>query len=71
MNLYQKIGFISKLKSYKNNISEQNEQINRLNNETLELVQFKEFDKEMNKIFLHNDKIHNFVSRRLRVVSLY
>ena len=30
---------ISKLKSYKNNVAEQHEQIKRLNNEILELVQ--------------------------------
>ena len=30
--------YISKLKSYKNNVAEQNEQIKQLNNEILELV---------------------------------
>ena len=53
---------ISKLKSYKNNATEQNEQIKLLNNEILELVQFEDFDKEMNSIFLFNDKTHKLVS---------
>ena len=43
---------ISKLKSYKNNVAEQHEQIKRLNNEILlELDQVEEFDKEMNSTF--------------------
>ena len=54
---------ISKLKSYKNNVAEQNEQIKRLNNEILELVQVEEFDEEMNRTFLFNDKIHDLLSR--------
>ena len=54
---------ISKLKSYKNSVAEQNEQIKRLNNEILELVQVEEFDKEVNSTFLFNDKIHDLVSR--------
>ena len=54
---------ISKLKSYKNNVAEQNEQIKQLNNEIVELVQVEEFDKEINSSFLFNDKIHDFVSR--------
>ena len=54
---------ISKLKSYKNNVAEQNEQIKRSNNEILELVQVEEFDKEMNSTFLFNDKIHDILSR--------
>ena len=52
---------IQKLKSYENNIAEQNEQIKRLNNEILELVQVEEFDKEMNSTFLFNDKINDFI----------
>ena len=60
---------ISKLKSYKNNVAEKNEQIKRLNNEILELVQVEEFDKEMNSTFLFNDKIH--LVSRLRLASLY
>ena len=51
---------ISKLKSDKNNVTEQNKQIKRLNNEILELVQVEEFDKEMNSTFLFNDKINDF-----------
>ena len=43
---------ISKLKSYKNNVAEQNEQIKQLTNEILELVQVEEFDKEINSSFL-------------------
>ena len=39
---------ISKLKSYQDNVAEQNEQIKGLNNEILELVQIEDFDKEMN-----------------------
>ena len=54
---------ISKLKSYENNIAEQNEHIKRLNNEILKLVQVEEFDKEMNSTFSFNDKIHDLVSR--------
>ena len=54
---------ISKLKSYKNNVAEQNEQIKWLNNEILELVLVEEFNKEMNSTFLFNDKIYNLVSR--------
>ena len=54
---------ISKLKSYKNNVAEKNEQIKRLNNEILELVQVEEFDKEMNSTFLFNDKIHDLLPR--------
>ena len=54
---------ISKLKLYENKVTEQNEQIKRLNNEILQLVQVKEFDKEMNSAFLFNDKIHNLVSK--------
>ena len=61
---------ISKLKSNKNNIAEQNEQIKQLNNEILELVQVEEFDKEMNSTFLFNDKIHNLLSR-IETFSLY
>ena len=61
---------ISKLKSYKNNVAEQNEQIKQLNNEILELVQVEEFDKEMNSTFLFNDKIHNLLSR-IETFSLY
>ena len=34
---------ISKLKSYKNNVAEQNEQIKRLNYEILELVQVEQY----------------------------
>ena len=49
---------ILKLKSYENNVAEQNEQIKLLNNEILELVQVKKFDKEMNSTFSFNDKIH-------------
>ena len=48
---------ISQLNPYKNNVAEQNEQIN---NEILELVQVEEFDKEMNSSFLFNDKIYDF-----------
>ena len=48
---------ISQLNPYKNNVVEQNEQIN---NEILELVQVEEFDKEMNSTFLFNDKMHDF-----------
>ena len=54
---------ISKLKSNKNNIAEQNEQIKQLNNEILELVQVEEFDKQMNSTFLFNCKIHDLLSR--------
>ena len=54
---------ISKLKSYENNVAEQNEQKKRSNNEILELVQVEEFDKEMNSTFLFNDKIHSLESR--------
>ena len=54
---------ISKLKSYKNNVAEKNEQIKRLNNEILELVQVEEFDKEINSTFLFNDKIHDLLPR--------
>ena len=61
---------ISKLKSYKNNVAEQNEQIKRLNNEILELVQVEEFDKEMNSTFLFNDKIHNLLSNIETCLSL-
>ena len=61
---------ISKLKSYKNNVAEQNEQIKRLNNEILELVQAEEFDREMNSAFLFNDKIHDLVSRIETCLSL-
>ena len=61
---------ISKLKSYKNNVAEQNEQIKRLNNEILELVQVEEFDKEMNSPFLFNDKIHDLLSRIETCLSL-
>ena len=61
---------ISKLKSNKNNVAERNEQIKRLNNEILELVQVKEFDKEMSSTFLFNDKIHNLVSRIETCLSL-
>ena len=57
-----KLLHMSKLKSYENNVAEQNEQIQRLNDEILDLVQVEEFDKEMNSIFLSNDKIHNLVS---------
>ena len=60
---------ISKLKSYENNIAEQNEHIKRLNNEILKLVQVEEFDKEMNSTFSFNDKIHDLVSR-IETVSL-
>ena len=48
-----------KLKSYKNNVAQKNEQIKWLNNEILESVQAEEFDKEMNSNFLINTKIHN------------
>ena len=48
---------ISKLKSYENNVTEQNQRIKRLNNEILELVQAEEFDKEM------NSKIHDLISK--------
>ena len=61
---------ISKLKSYKNNVAEQNEQIKRLNNEILELVQVEEFDKEMNSTFLFNDKIHDLLSNIETCLSL-
>ena len=54
---------ISKLKSDKNNVTEQNKQIKRLNNEILELVQVEEFYKEMNSTFLFNDKIHDLLPR--------
>ena len=54
---------ISKLKSYKNNAAEQNEQIKRLNNEILELVQDEKFDNEMNNTSLFNHKIYDLVSR--------
>ena len=42
---------ISKLKSYKNNVAEKNEQIKQLNNEILELVQVEELGKETNIVF--------------------
>ena len=61
---------ISKLKSYKNNVAEKNEQIKRLNNEILELVQVEEFDKEMNSTILFNDKIHNLLLRTETCLSL-
>ena len=54
---------MSKLKSYKNNVAQQNKQVKRLNNEIPEIVQVAEFDKEMNSTFLFNDKIHDLVSR--------
>ena len=54
---------ISKSKSYKNNVAEQDEQIKQLNNEILELVQVEEFDKETNSTILFNDKIINLGSR--------
>ena len=54
---------MSKLKSYKNNVAQQNERVKRLNNEIPEIVQVAEFDKEMNSTFLFNDKIHDLVSR--------
>ena len=61
---------LSKLKSYKNNVGEQNEQIKRLTNEILELVQVEEFDKEMNGTFFFNDKIHDLLSRIETCLSL-
>ena len=54
---------MSKLKSYKNNVAQQNKQVKRLNNEIPEIVQVAEFDKEMNSTFSFNDKIHDLVSR--------
>ena len=54
---------ISKLKSFKNNVAGQSEQIKRLNNEILEFVQAEKFDKEMNSSFLFNDKIRDLVSQ--------
>ena len=62
---------LSKLKSYKNNVGEQNEQIKRLTNEILELVQVEEFDKEMNGTFFFNDKIHDLLSRIETCLSLH
>ena len=59
-----------KVKSYKTNVAEQNEQIKQLNNEIFELVQVEEFAKEMNSIFLFNDKIHNLVSRMETCLAL-
>ena len=61
---------ISKLKSYENNVAEQNEQIKRLHNEILELAQIEEFDKKMNTIFLFNYKMHNLVSNIETCVAL-
>ena len=65
-----KLLHISKLKSYENNVAEQNEQIKRLHNEILELVQIEEFDKKMNTIFLFNYKIYNLVSNIETCVAL-
>ena len=65
-----KLLHISKLKSYENNVAEQNEQIKRLHNEILELVQIEESDKKMNTIFLFNYKVHNLVSNIETCVAL-
>ena len=61
---------LSKLKSYKYNVAEQNKQIKPLNNVILELIQVEEFDKEINSTFLFNDKIHNLVSRTETCLAL-
>ena len=61
---------ISKLKSYKNNVAEQNQQIKQLNNEILELLHVQEFHKQMNSTFLFNDKIHDLLSRIETCLSL-
>ena len=61
---------ILKIKSYKNNVAEQNEQIKRLNDEILELVQVEEFDQEMNSTFSFNDKIHDLLSKIETCLSL-
>ena len=54
---------ISKLKSFKNNIIEQNEIIKKLNDNVLELVSDDEFENEMNNNLIFNDKFHDIISR--------
>ena len=62
---------VSKVKSYKNNIAEWNEQKRRLNDKIFELVQVEEFDKEMNSFFfLFDDKVWYLMSSDMTWLSL-
>ena len=61
---------LSKLKSYKNNVVEQIEQMKRLNNEILQIVQQEELDNELKSTFLLNEKIHDLVSRIATCLTL-
>ena len=65
---------VSKVKSYKNNIAEWNEQKRRLNDKIFELVQVEEFDKEMNSFFfLFDDKVWYLMSsdNDLIILTIY
>ena len=65
---------VSKVKSYKNNIGEWNEQKRRLNDKIFELVQVEEFDKEMNSFFfLFDDKVWYLMSsdNDLIILTIY
>ena len=61
---------ISKLKSYKSNVTEENEQIKRLNGEILEVIQDEKFDNKMNSTFLFIIK-YTIQYQGLRLVLLY
>mgnify|MGYP001795009530 CR=1 FL=1 len=61
---------ISKLKSYKTNILEQNESVKKLNDEILEIIPDEDFENEMNQNLLFNDKIHDIILRIDTTLSL-
>ena len=61
---------ILKIKLYKNNVTEENEQIKRLIDEILEVVQDEKFDNKMNSTFLFITK-YTIQYQGLRFVLLY
>ena len=61
---------ISKLKSYKNNVTEENVQTKRLDDEILEVIQEEKFDNKMISTFLFIIK-YTIQYQGLRLVLLY